>query len=553
MGFVINTNIPVSIGLNNLRLNGLNLKQGMERLSSGVRINRGADDPSGLAISNGMRARLGGLSTAMQNIQDNINMMRTAESGLNEVTDMTNRIRELVIRGANEATFTDADRRRMQDEIDSLVDGINQIGIATTYNTKHITSSVAEFNKIEWVEGQNLTVNDWAGPNPPSTGPGDPAYDTMKERVLEMLEAAAYKVFGRLGIGPAAGSTMTVTFTDVGADGQGPVIATGGGGAGAMTIDIDVYHFLDPDGGGAGRETIGYDPTVHSFTPEMILAHEMTHAILVGNGIAGSAWGQEMMASYVSGEGDLRINGNEAAVAAAVAGGLTSAPASSAEYAEVYLAGQYISETFGADKLYEVTQRVAGGSDWDAAVQSALGYTAFATFEAESDAFSTTYMNNGRDNSVAREGLGWTQSAPDWSNRWMQYGHVGPDSPNNLLAATPWISTGALDYTAFANVITLEQAQNSLHSLDRAQIITGDMHVFIGVQERRMQHILDDVQAEYINLTASRSRINDTDMASEIAEFTKAQILQQSATATIAQANSSTSVVLDLLNASIGG
>jgi flagellin len=133
----------------------------------------------------------------------------------------------------------------------------------------------------------------------------------------------------------------------------------------------------------------------------------------------------------------------------------------------------------------------------------------------------------------------------------MQYGHVGPDSSNNMLAATPWIAAGALDYTAFANVITLEQAQNSMHSMNRAQIVTGDMHVFLGVQERRMQHILDDVQAEYINLSASRSRINDTDMAAEIAEFTKSQIVQQSATATIAQANTSTSIVLDLLNGSV--
>ena len=553
-GLVINTNLAAKQGLNNLRLNNLSIGRSMERLSSGLRINKGADDPSGLAISQGMQARIRSTSVAMQNVQDNINMLRTAEGGLNEITQMVHRVHDLVIRGANEATLTTADRQRIQDEIDSLVDGINQIGIATRYNTKAITSSSEDFNKIEWVEGVNLTVNDWAGPNPPSTGPGDPAYDEMRAGVLSMIESAAYRVYGRLGLGPAAGASLTVTFTDINADGQGNVIATGGGAAGAMTMDIDVYHFLDPDGALAGRETIGYDNTVHMFTPELILAHEMTHAILVGNGIAGSAWGQEMCATYVSGEGDLRIDGNEAAVLAAVGGALTSVPASSFEYAECYLAGQYIQEQHGAERFKDICLRVQGGMDWDAALVSALSYTAFADFEAEADTFATGYVNGGRDNSVERAGLGWTLDSPAFFNRTYNKGQVGPDNGGNynIDVATPWITAGAADYLCFANVTSTVRAQNSLTSCNRAKEIVHAASTLIGVQERRLNHIMDDLEAEHINASAARSRISDADMAVEITDFTKSQITTQSTTAMIAQANTSGDAVLTLLDSAMG-
>ena len=542
------TNTPASMGLNNLRLNNLRLTTAMERLSSGLRINRGADDPSGLAISEGMRARLGGLSTAIQNLQDTINMIRTAGSAVEEVTQMTHRIRDLAVRGANEATLTAEDRRRIQDEIDSLKAGINQVGTNTTFNSKHITSSRSAFTTIN---PANITVNNnWAGPGPPAV-PGDAEYDAMAAHVVDVVQDSIYKVFGMIGVAPDSFATLTINFDTI--DGAGSVLATGGGGFGAMQITIDVFDFLDPDGAGPLNALVGDNPAVNVFTREMILAHEMTHAVLVSLGAAGSAWGQEMLATYVSGEGDLRINGNEGAVAAAVAGALTSAP-TAIEYAEVYLAAQALNAMHGAGDIHDIVQQVIAGNDWDQAILNVVGNAYndnFADFETAVDAYSLDYMAQGYDNAVRKTGLGWTNDPPRPGSQYLWNAQVGPNSNNTLEVSTMWLGVGAADYLAYTNVTSNQRAWDSIESVDRAEAMYSNAAAALGIQDRRMQHIIDDLQAEYINLAASRSRINDADMAVEIADFTKAQIINQSTLSVVAQANVSSQSVNDLLRMSM--
>jgi flagellin len=285
----------------------------------------------------------------------------------------------------------------------------------------------------------------------------------------------------------------------------------------------------------------------------MVIAHEMTHAVLVGNGIAGSAWGQEMMATYVSQEGDLRINGSEAAVTAAVGGGLTSAPGSSAEYAECYLAAQAITALHGTRAMHDIALEVQAGNDWDQAVMNVLGtsYANFAQFETAADAFSLAYMSQGLDNSVEKSGLGWTSNPVNWGPHYQWNSQVGPDSMQYMEVATFWLAVGAGDYLCFANVSSNQRAWDSIESCDRAEEMVAHYGAVLGIQELRMQHIIDDLQAEYINLSASRSRINDADMAVETVNLTKSQILNQSTQSMIAQANSSAQVINDLIDMSM--
>jgi flagellin len=544
----LNTNIPVSIGLNNLRLNNISTSQAMERLSSGLRINKGADDPSGLAISQGMRARLGGLSMAIQNTQDTINMLRTAGSAVEEVTQMVNRIRDLCVRGANEATLTVDDRRRIQSEIDSLKGAINQVGTNTTFNTKHITSSSSQFHQID---PANITITPWAG-GPPPPMPGTPEYDEMSDHVISVVQDSIYKVYGMLGLAPDPGTTLNVIFANI--DGPGTILATGGGGVGAMQITLDVFDFLDPDGAGALTASVGSDPNTNAFTREMVIAHEMTHAVLVSKGIGGSAWGQEMMASYVSQEGDLRIDGNEGGVAVAVAGALTSAPVGSAEYAECYLAAQAITVLHGTSALHDIALQVQAGNDWDQAVLNVIGRSynnTFAQFEAVTDAFSLKYMSDGLDNGVEKSGLGWTNNPANWGPHTQWNSQVGPDSKQILEVATFWLAVGAGDYLCYANVTSNQRAWDSIESCDRAQEMVSTYGSILGMQENRLQHIVDDLEAEYINLSASRSRINDADMAVEVSSLTKSLIMNQTTQSVVAHANSSTQVINDLIDMSL--
>ncbi|MCI1589971.1 flagellin N-terminal helical domain-containing protein [Heyndrickxia oleronia] len=106
----------------------------MERLSSGLRINRAADDPAGLAISEKMRAQIRGLNQASRNAQDAISLIQTGEGALNETHAILQRMRELSVQAAND-TLSDADRNAIQEEIDQLTEEITRIGNDTQFNT----------------------------------------------------------------------------------------------------------------------------------------------------------------------------------------------------------------------------------------------------------------------------------------------------------------------------------------------------------------------------------------------------------------------------------
>ncbi|HOX29182.1 MAG TPA: flagellin, partial [bacterium] len=120
------------------RLYFQNSKTISERLSSGLRINRAADDPSGLAISSSNRAIINGLDTAIGNIQDGIKMIQTMDGSLAEINDLLQRGRDIAVRAASQALFSDDDLDRMQLEVEGLTSQIDQIANATTYNSKYL-------------------------------------------------------------------------------------------------------------------------------------------------------------------------------------------------------------------------------------------------------------------------------------------------------------------------------------------------------------------------------------------------------------------------------
>jgi flagellin len=133
----INQNIAALNAYRHLSATDSRLNQSLERLSSGLRINRAADDAAGLAISEKMRAQIRGLSVAMRNAQDGISLIQTAEGAINEVHSMLQRMRELAVQAANE-TYTSSDRMEIQKEIDQLKDEINRISNSTEFNTRKL-------------------------------------------------------------------------------------------------------------------------------------------------------------------------------------------------------------------------------------------------------------------------------------------------------------------------------------------------------------------------------------------------------------------------------
>ncbi|KUK56592.1 MAG: Flagellin/flagellar hook associated protein, partial [Synergistales bacterium 53_16] len=133
----INQNIAALNAYRHLSITDTRLNRSLERLSSGLRINRAADDAAGLAISEKMRAQIRGLRMAMRNAQDGISLIQTAEGAINEVHSMLQRMRELAVQAANE-TYTSSDRMEIQKEIDQLKDEIDRISNSTEFNTRKL-------------------------------------------------------------------------------------------------------------------------------------------------------------------------------------------------------------------------------------------------------------------------------------------------------------------------------------------------------------------------------------------------------------------------------
>jgi flagellin len=109
----------------------------MEKLSSGLRINRAGDDAAGLAISEKMRGQIRGLDMASKNSQDGISLIQTAEGALNETHDILQRMRELAVQGANDTNVT-ADRTAIQDELNQLMSEVDRIAGNTEFNTQNL-------------------------------------------------------------------------------------------------------------------------------------------------------------------------------------------------------------------------------------------------------------------------------------------------------------------------------------------------------------------------------------------------------------------------------
>jgi flagellin len=133
----INHNITAMNTLSHLNSASNAQSKSMEKLSSGLRINRAGDDAAGLAISEKMRGQIRGLDQASRNAQDGISMIQTAEGALNETHDILQRMRELAVQSSNDTNTTE-DRGQLQKEADELAKEITRISNTTEFNTKKL-------------------------------------------------------------------------------------------------------------------------------------------------------------------------------------------------------------------------------------------------------------------------------------------------------------------------------------------------------------------------------------------------------------------------------
>jgi len=132
----LNSMSMFSTALTALKRNQSYMEKSMQRLATGLRINSAADDPSGLAISERMRAQIRGLKQAQNNVQDAVSFLQTGDGALQQTTDVLHRMRELVIKAQNSGVLSESEKNSIAAELSSLRDEIDRIAKTTTFNTK---------------------------------------------------------------------------------------------------------------------------------------------------------------------------------------------------------------------------------------------------------------------------------------------------------------------------------------------------------------------------------------------------------------------------------
>ena len=227
MGMQINTNIGALNAYRNLSATQSNLDKSLEKLSSGLRINRAADDAAGLAISEGLRSQVGGLKVAARNAQDGISVVQTAEGALGEVHSVLQRLRDLAVQASNDSN-NGAARTNIATEAGQLREELTRISASTN------------FNGTKLLDGSAGTLNFQVGANGDSAS--RIAVDLSGANVSNVANALTNGLYTREGTVAGATTTGNWTFTQ-----GGTVVTVAMGAVNATRTTGDVVNTLNGD------------------------------------------------------------------------------------------------------------------------------------------------------------------------------------------------------------------------------------------------------------------------------------------------------------------
>ena len=415
MSLRVNNNIAALNAYRNLSVTDGQMSKSLEKLSSGFRINRAADDAAGLAISEGLRSQIGGLKVAVRNTQDGISVVQTAEGALTETHSILQRMRDLSVQASNSGSLSAAAKGNIQSEVVQLKAELDRIASTTSFNGK---------------------------------------------KLLDGTFNAAFQV------GANAGETINVNLST----------AMGSTGLGVAGLDVTAAGpYVPALATGAGNV---YVSTAASAAVPAVLT--------LVEAAAGTDFstGTGTVASYQTLAGSFSFGGKTFDLGSV----------------------DYSTSTTSTQALAAL----------NAAATSALGLTAGSTPFAG----STT----GLTFTVAQAVTGYTTTG----------GAALTASVQDLAKATPTFSAAS-------------GATTAISSLDTAIATVSTVRADIGALQNRFDHTVNNLNVAVENLTASESRIRDADMAQEMVQFTRSQILSQAGTAMLAQANQASQGVLQLL------
>ena len=496
----INNNIMALNAHRQLGINQANSSKSMEKLSSGFRINRAGDDAAGLAISEKMRGQIRGLKQAQRNAQDGISLIQTAEGALNETHAILQRMRELATQAATD-TNTVADREEIQKEIDQLAEEITRIANNTEFNTQRLLNGGITSTKfhIGANTGQDITIGIQAMDAQSLGVARDVDVDEVSGEVAGSIASADFDT--TVGSEVVYGAVIRFNFETLTAENatatvQGVTVTVDAAGEAGNSYEIKI---IDPGSDNGGTTTAILNGNVI----EVTLGHD-------GTSITGNT---ESIASAINLLDGFTATGGGTTPGVATVGNVAFDGGIDAREAITVDIEGGASKSFAVADNTATTFSTGSDSDFGGITITLEDSKTLADLKAASDTvtiFRTTVESKAAE-------------------------FVDGELVNEAIAA------GGID------VSSQEAASAAIETIDTAIGKVSAERSMLGAVQNRLEHTIANLGTSAENLQAAESRIRDLDMAEEIMAFTKNNILQQAATAMLAQANMAPQSVLQLL------
>ncbi|TWX54136.1 flagellin [Colwellia hornerae] len=516
MALSVVTNTSSLNAQRNLTKSGQGLATSMERLSSGMRINSAKDDAAGLQISNRLTSQINGLGVAQRNANDGISMAQTAEGAMQASTDILQRMRELALQSANGSNSSE-DREAMQKEVSALQSELTRISDTTSFGGQKLLDGTFGTKNFQVGANANETIS-----------------MTMGSTAAEDIGANGASVDGAISITGLGGITATTAPTsvvgdslDVNVNGKTTAVALSDGMA-ANAASINAL-------GGISGVTGQTEALINVTTP----AAATGSLDLTIDGVALT--GIDTTTSSAAAETNIMgaING-DATLAAA---GITAAINTNGDLSIVKADGTAMAITMGST----------------GAATAAGIYTLAAADSAGAEITTGKVTHTAGNGASTAEPIQYVQGSLDFSDAIVEGDTAKGDTPSLTIAATTGNTTvavgtqnlaiGAQTFSAIADVDLLTEggAQSALATIDGALAGIDSQRADLGAVQNRFGHTISNLANIQENVSASRSRIQDTDFAVETAVMTKNQILQQAGTSILAQANQIPQAAISLL------
>ena len=485
----INNNISAVIANKHLLRNENSLSLSMERLSSGYKLTHAKDNPSGMAISNKMRAQIRGLDRASQNSQDGVSLLNTADGAISETTSILQRMRELAVQAAND-TNTDSDKEAIQLEMTNLRSEVDRISSTTEFNTKNLLDGTLD-RKAYADDVSRLQVSD-------SVSAG-----TYEIELTHAAERA--KVDGKTPLGNVPDGSFTVNGRKV------ELKST-------MTAD-EAYEELRKqcEYGNVSAEK-GTDGKITLKSGAYNDEHEQ---------VLGTAWGEGAKIS-------ISVDSNDAkSKKAADYFGLTdnSMNPERGKNAMVDLKGSFSSTATSSVDGRKIT------------VTDNNGFEMSFVLDKASETTGETSTIKPNDGTAGASNKRIKIEVTDIGPMDLQ---VGANTRQQMAARIDAMDTKSL-YIDDLDVTKEGGPDLAISRLDSAISKVNENRARIGALSNRLGNTISNLDNESENMNSAISKLKDTDMATEMVEFTKDNVLQQAGTSALSQANELPNLALQLL------